>query len=1617
MALNPQPAKPEFIATWDDEAAEDYAAMKQSNPEQARKFAMWYATNYVKPQGPQAIRQFIQHSGLATEVLPGQASPEARKGSFWGSAGREFHRNLTGSGLRAVGLGPQSADVDPDSDVAIDPGFGSQAWEMAGGITGAMADPMGVFVAGKVAKAAAPVGRALLGKAMSRPAIEKSLKPLVVDGKKPVVRNAIRSAGRGIIAGVPGGAAAGGALGAAIPATSAIAGDSVTPGDVLKSAGMGLGMGMISGGGNAKRVQIAPTLEGLMAATPTKAVPRNTNPRRALPAAGETSPPALPRKMPVTPGDFSAGAMEGQFGQSPSRLANVPTESLASFVVKNNGKPGWENAVAMATKELFERKAQTSTPRAAETGGMPEPMPRPPEGYVPGASRPLALPEGSGAIEQPPIPVAPPPRISNDALYGQVGERPTPAYEPTVPDVASLPDASMGELADAARAAAPVPPPSAPRGGATLSNAGISALRDYAARMNLAPTKALPILAQQDDGFLQGVYGLSGTDRDALRMLAGSVDDPEPNLAQWKEMFGPRPTSGEAAPAQATAADIRAAQGPHYLTEGEPGLMGGAGEEPFSASRGVPDREAFLAAEGVRPMMAEGFTDSVGGRGSRGWITYDELAQMADEHLGDQDQWDYVLDSLLADQSATALPHGAAQVPHTTQGMRGSQYIYDPLMAQRRIAEARAGVHIPETDAQYNQRMGDEGGTHYLREGEPGLMGGTPPMGLRGASREDILRDAGAMAMADDGGGLGGGRTTIPQPQQTAQVEQPITAQHKTDPAASGAMADTPSTQAPDPEWAAQQEMARAFHAAPDRPLDDLYTPEGQATHGDPLYNVAGSDYAGFFRQIQASQKDLSALRAGEWHLVNQRGGQRVIPQAVTRAQAEDLTATLGIDHDVLKGINPDQLRVGVAKHYAEVKTTKKMLDDIAAKPEDTWTDSDAAAFKAGSALLADRYATITGLRAGVARALNIMGAFKDYTPSAQQTQQLRAALERMGGSGQVFKEMAMYKALKDSKGDAAAAQFARKSVLTKSMDVIQEYWINSILSGIPTQMANTIGNSLTAIGRVGETALAATIGAGRQAIGKGSAADRVHFAEVGQQLKGIVQGAQEGLELAKYAFKEGHAKDGSPWGVEVPRDPAITGAGTSEMLTKLGASPEIAQGVGGAIGKFGTVVRTPGRALIATDEMFKSIAYRQNMRSVAARVGVRKGMTGEALDAYVDRVVANPPPALKKLAQEASFYQTFNRDLKHMGGTLGTVSRYAVRARGEQPWLGFVIPFVRTPANVAKHAQERSPFAILDPEFRKEFAAGGDRRDIAAAKVMMGMGVAAIMFKAASDGQVTGGGPTDPHDKQTWRNAGNQPYSIKMGDSWVQYNRLAPWGIILGTAADASELAKAGQLGLDPAQIGSGIVRSLMKNFGEQTMLSGITTVANALTDPNRYDRRLLENLLGPAIPTIFAKGAQALDPSVKDVQDLHDKMLSRIPGLSEKVPSKYTPLGDEITRPNSLATFLYPGGVQVDTQDPVYDELVKLDLNIGFPADSTKLGGKTYALNREDQERIIREAGPRAKDRIGLYMQTPGYQRLPADKQKNLIRNIVDKERDRVRDQVAQDARKRSLLQDAVK
>ncbi|GAA0866840.1 hypothetical protein GCM10009115_32140 [Sphingopyxis soli] len=613
----------------------------------------------------------------------------------------------------------------------------------------------------------------------------------------------------------------------------------------------------------------------------------------------------------------------------------------------------------------------------------------------------------------------------------------------------------------------------------------------------------------------------------------------------------------------------------------------------------------------------------------------------------------------------------------------------------------------------------------------------------------------------------------------------------------------------------------------------------------------------------------------------------------------------------------------------------------------------------------------VSGMTAEAGRALQ---QFRMTANSRDLPGRVLDGLVNTGGSPKRIKQAA--DAIIELERDPANLnRFVEKASKPKFSDRVQEVWYNYLLSGPQTHMVNILSNTMTSVGQLPEHAVAAGVGAVRRGL-KRDASDRVLFSEVGARTVGMLQGMKEGLreygrgfrargpggEMAPILSREGL---GGVWKGLTDRQPA-------DLVSKVEAQAQKA-----VPGIKGDILRIPTSFLTAEDEFFKAVASRMELSGLAVRQAGKEGLKGRAAKERAAELLANPTDEMLDQSFDYARYLTFQRPLGD--GLAGKLSRMTQ----DHPTLKAVLPFIRTPTNLIKFTAERSPLAPFVKEWRQDIAAGGARRDLAIAKVMIGSGVGAVIAELAAQGVVTGSVPSDENKLRLLMASGWQPYSIKIGDTYYSYKRLDPFAMTFGTAADIATMGE--NMGEDRDEKAALYAATVVSNLASRTWLSGITDALDAIKDPERYSGNFIKRLIGAAtVPTGSAQLTRVVDPTMRETPDIGSYMSSRMPGQSDELLPKRDVWGQPIVSEGGVGPdILSPIWTSTDKKDPITNEALRVGATISKPNKGD--------MTPEQYDRLQPVAGELARKWIGELMATPEYRAMTKEDQAEEIRSAV--------------------------
>jgi hypothetical protein len=418
------------------------------------------------------------------------------------------------------------------------------------------------------------------------------------------------------------------------------------------------------------------------------------------------------------------------------------------------------------------------------------------------------------------------------------------------------------------------------------------------------------------------------------------------------------------------------------------------------------------------------------------------------------------------------------------------------------------------------------------------------------------------------------------------------------------------------------------------------------------------------------------------------------------------------------------------------------------------------------------------------------------------------------------------------------------------------------------------------------------------------------------------------------------------------------------------------------------------------SDEFFKTLNYQSEISGLAYRQATRSGLKGQKRLNKIAELIENPTVEMVKEAKAEMLYRVFQKEL-------GSAGKSFQKIRTDVPGLRYIVPFVRTPVNIAKFGLERTPLNY--PRLIKQIVKGeikGGKISTELAKPTLGSIVGAVVALEALEGNVTGGGPRDRGERDALYRTGWRPYSWKIGDTYYNYGRLEPLGMVVGLTADFVELTATMSEG-EREEIASKVALALGQNIINKTFMQGLSGAINAVSDPDRYGDQWVKGFIRTAIPRGVAGVTRGIDPEVKAPDTYMEVLRSQIPFLSQGVRPRRNLWGESVEVEGlPIERVLSPVGRAEQRDSKIDNEMLRLKIFTSLPMAMVR----GVEITPDEHDRLIVMSGTKAKKILDDRVNSARYRQADDFGKKMIIETIISKTRDAARDKLYREIAKKS-------
>jgi len=401
-------------------------------------------------------------------------------------------------------------------------------------------------------------------------------------------------------------------------------------------------------------------------------------------------------------------------------------------------------------------------------------------------------------------------------------------------------------------------------------------------------------------------------------------------------------------------------------------------------------------------------------------------------------------------------------------------------------------------------------------------------------------------------------------------------------------------------------------------------------------------------------------------------------------------------------------------------------------------------------------------------------------------------------------------------------------------------------------------------------------------------------------------------------------------------------------------------------------------RTMAAEDKFFRTVAYTRSLEEQARVAAKARGLKGQALTDEVQAMVRKPSAQMEAQAILDADIVTFRQDSRLAQAASGM--RNAVGKVIGDTGANILIPFARTPANIASTIINYSPLGAIEPILKAKTIG---QKQIAEALGRSSVGTLAMWtgYEMAKKGEMTGFYPQDEKTRKEWELTGKTEGSMRLGDNWVQVNRLSPMGNLMTIGSALYQLEQE-----DPGAIET-IVRSTAMPASavyDLPMVSGVRDIIEAVRPGGEgaeaFARGAARAAQGFVPGSSLLRGiARGMDETVRQTRTGEGPSTGRsfvtgIPGAAQQLPARLSALGEPIQRPGGMVqALLSPVGISParTAADPL---LVEIERTQAVPTPLEQRKGESDAMFAQRQQAV----GSAIRNVLTSAIASPQYQSI---------------------------------------
>lgn len=442
-------------------------------------------------------------------------------------------------------------------------------------------------------------------------------------------------------------------------------------------------------------------------------------------------------------------------------------------------------------------------------------------------------------------------------------------------------------------------------------------------------------------------------------------------------------------------------------------------------------------------------------------------------------------------------------------------------------------------------------------------------------------------------------------------------------------------------------------------------------------------------------------------------------------------------------------------------------------------------------------------------------------------------------------------------------------------------------------------------------------------------------------------------------------------------------------------------------------VMDTANKALDVEDQIFKRMTYINSMADFLTARGI-------------DPSKGNVPADILEQARTHAIQDAKRATFQDASALADAIARIENKNKATKLAIGGLLPFKRTPINIAKRGFELSPAGLIKGltydlgQVRKGAMTATDAIDHIS-QGLTGTSLALVGYFLASNGLLSASSPENDKERNFEAAQGSQEYALNIGPYSYTIDWAAPAALPMFVGAEFyNALTQKYDDGEQVFKQATDALSRLFEPMINMTMLSGISSTIESATYSQTNPLfaiagNIAQNYAGQVVPTLSGQIARTIDDTRRttyadkdswvpdSVQTFLQRQANKIPGLSQNQPA-YT---DVWGRPDktenwvlrAFENFLSPGYIGNRSASGAENALRELYNATGDSAVLPSKPQKSYTVDGEKRNltadqwlRLSNAKGQTALAAVENLTQSNAYQSMSDTEKVNAVKAVYD-------------------------